>query len=1191
MFLLIRNVLPLTKTGFGKPVQLVKDALAEILTSDDGPDLADVAVTVIAAGRPIDPHSSSAYLELAHETRALDHLPRPDLLADWMKAIKKSRPTWEVVWAPQKKGKDRRMTIRFRVADSKEKVALNTPDKIRAHLESKGHRTIGGYISYYGLVDIAMADSHSVDTILSSSYFLIPSLSKEPLHVSSPRYISIDNPFELCITGLNDYDGLHEIIEKWLYHRYVRDDPAKTTRIFDTRMTSDRENYIFTMDSWESTLIVIKDADSFIAYFSNYPLLNPPKLVFELNSSGFGRKSTVSTINAGAGLVNDAISDLKRDLFDFRKEQTENNSLVQRQVAAIHVNMENQTNAVARIGNQLQQFGLSLLAGRDEKAIESRICVIDSSLAFESHCLQLCDDPAEKILLKANILALKNDRREQSVLLIKASDTTMRLIGPAPGTTVTVPPIHAADPPPSYNTPATTPALTQPDVPVQLPPARQSNANRFPASVAADLPSTPTRPVRIPVKHVNTPYTPSQSSPTMSSTPTNSTPLVFDFSSIPTTPFPPGKYPMSAKRSQPTDAPLPQSPTKKIRSSERTAPARSPSKPTPASLPIADSEMNDVFNESGVMVRNTTLTESPHLITACADQGEHRYASGLRPLTIDPSQVTPKLLGLPTVTDQLGRVHIAESPHSSYPQCHISSRKMIPKFLTWIIITLIVLCTANSAAAMRTPAGSLSLFALNTNSFVHPTKIDATNRTISHRNPDIIVITETKTNSACATKMATNRYQFFEERGSPVTGFHTYKWGVILGIKNGITVAQRLPITHPALSGRLIAVDVVIPLDSGLGFTHRIIAAYAPWNVTDTSETAAFWSEAAKLCNSTPHSWTLLGDLNATVAQAERKSGGSDARTHYLEFLRVSKGFDLWSNYPERTRLSDWTCKPRLSTDGGNIIDRIVTSSNSYLDTEIFVADSHHDYVPMTDHRPIMGRLILKPPDRNSARCTPERPPPVLNNPRIKFPDYKDKHLFQLYRDETDARIQRDGLHESAVTDDASFITLYRQVTNIINQTAVQVFGRIKRKKHDVQKTVTNQTIQQLQGRSRAIGGALRLINDPSYIPSRSAVTAHTLFLLDYSRNPSTHPSLRSFLIAKRKSVNKDLYRERSNEIYTRAKKYDSFRISQALAGGSTKRLVQPAEFVPLPMSINSTDGSSKLITSPDDVKAETRRY
>ena len=167
---------------------------------------------------------------------------------DWMNALLKSHPSWEVVWAPQKKGKDCQMIICFQVADMKEKVPVGAADKIRAHLESKGHRTIGRYISYNGLVDVTLADTRSVDSILASSYYIIPSLSKEGIHVSPPKFIPINNPFELCIGGLNDYEGLHKIIKKWLYYKYIHDDISKTTRVFDTRISHDCEYFIFTMD-------------------------------------------------------------------------------------------------------------------------------------------------------------------------------------------------------------------------------------------------------------------------------------------------------------------------------------------------------------------------------------------------------------------------------------------------------------------------------------------------------------------------------------------------------------------------------------------------------------------------------------------------------------------------------------------------------------------------------------------------------------------------------------------------------------------------------------------------------------------------------------------------------------------------------------------------------------------------------
>jgi hypothetical protein len=439
MFLLVRNVLPDDKPGFEKPVKLVRKAIADICSSDDGNSLSEITLDLIPGGRPQDTHCASVYMELSQEIKTLDSLPRPDLLADWKIALAKYQPTWDVVWAPQKKGKDRRMTVRFRVAESKDLVPANAADKIRAHLETKGHRTIGGYVSFGGLVDVMFADTNSVDLILSSNYYLVPSLSKEGLHVSSPKFMPVNNPFELCIGGLNEYEGLHEVIEKWLYHKYRHDDIQASTRVFDTRISTDREYFIFTMDSWESTTIVLKDTDDFRTYFANSPNLTDPKLLYELNSSGFGRKSVASVIDAGASFVNDAINSLKREISDFRKEQSENNSMVQRQVASIHVNMENQTNAVTLMGNQLHQFGLSLLAGRDEKAIESRISGIDNSLLFEMQCLRSTDDVTQKASIQSAITKLQVDRREQALLLAKATENTLRLIGPAPGTAVPLP--------------------------------------------------------------------------------------------------------------------------------------------------------------------------------------------------------------------------------------------------------------------------------------------------------------------------------------------------------------------------------------------------------------------------------------------------------------------------------------------------------------------------------------------------------------------------------------------------------------------------------------------------------------------------------------------------------------------------------------------------------------------------------
>ena len=1166
MFLLVRNVFPLDRPGFGNPVALVKEAIDEISRTAEGKELAEITLDVLPGGRAQDPHCSSAYIELTKDIRLLDPLPRPDLLTDWQVALTTHRPMWQTVWAPQKKGKDRRMIVRFRAAETKEKVPQSAVDKIRTYLNSKGHKTTGGYISFNGLVDITFADTASVDAILESTHYVVPTISKDGMHVSPPKYIPINYPFELCIGGINDYEGLDDTIEKWICHKYKRDDAARSSRLVASRNSLDRDYYIFAMDSWESTMLVIRDLTDFRTYFTHSPLLTDPRLLFDLNTSGFARKSLTSTIDTGAGLVSDAITEIKRDLSDFRKEQSENNNLVQRQVAAIHTNMESQTNALMLIGNQMHQQGLSLLAGRDEKAIECRKSAVESSLMFEMMSYRLAHDLTQKTTINNSIMALQKERRELADELAVASNTTLKLLGPTPGAVIP----HPSAQPTTED--ADSVGLTTPPRLVPTCPTTPQTAVRTQATVPVTPALTPAQPIP------NTPFT-------VSLTPETPSLNTFVIPSI-STPTPISRAGATVKKDRLAN--LMATSAKQLKTSGRHNVTRSETKTLQSSL-AASGSVSDIFNDDpDIVVSPYPDTDSLHLITAPIDKGD--CISCPRRIIADASDAH-KRDGMPVPLNHEGRVHTSDVPLFRKISCFRFFLNSLPSFLFWTFCALFVISLVECADAAPSAAGSLSLFALNTNGFVHPMKIDATNRAIAHRNPDVVVITETKTNSARSSKMSYETYQFFEEHGVPVSGHHLHKWGVILGVKKGITVSQRLNITHPALIGRLVAVDVIIPLDTGDGFVHRVIAAYAPWDITDTCDTAAYWSEVTKLCISSPNSWTLLGDLNATVSQAERKTGGADARLHFTNFLRLSKGSDLWSNNPERSRHSDWTCKPRLSTDGGSIIDRVVTSTDCYLDSEISAANTHLDFVPMTDHRPIIARIILKPPGRNAARCIHEPFIPVLNRPRIKFPDSTNKHLFQVFRDQTDTKIRQAGLQDFSVTDHATFNSLYTQLTEVINVTASEVFGRINRKQRNVHTTITNQTIQQLLGRSRALGGALRLDGDPTSFVSHAAILTYHLSSAEYSLNPSSHLTLRSFLLAKRKTINKNLYREHSNEVYARVKRYDTFRISQALAGGSTKRLVQSAEFVPLPMSVNTIDGSGKLLTSPEHVKAETRRY
>ncbi|EDR05271.1 uncharacterized protein LACBIDRAFT_329992 [Laccaria bicolor S238N-H82] len=75
------------------------------------------------------------------------------------------------------------------------------------------------------------------------------------------------------------------------------------------------------------------------------------------------------------------------------------------------------------------------------------------------------------------------------------------------------------------------------------------------------------------------------------------------------------------------------------------------------------------------------------------------------------------------------------------------------------------------------------------------------------------------------------------------------------------------------------------------GNGHRIIGAYAPWNPGGTGDVHHFWNDIAQLCLSSPTSWTMAGDFNATVSSLKR----GDRRTVVSQATSVDVKLELVS--------------------------------------------------------------------------------------------------------------------------------------------------------------------------------------------------------------------------------------------------------------------------------------------------------
>ncbi|KAK0489970.1 hypothetical protein EDD18DRAFT_1417512 [Armillaria luteobubalina] len=392
----------------------------------------------------------------------------------------------------------------------------------------------------------------------------------------------------------------------------------------------------------------------------------------------------------------------------------------------------------------------------------------------------------------------------------------------------------------------------------------------------------------------------------------------------------------------------------------------------------------------------------------------------------------------------------------------------VPKLILFLFLFSSSVMAANLGPSCA--SSSFLIYAINANGMHHVLKLIHINNAIGHRNPSAFVISELKSSTSTAGQITLKNYNIFEERSQPTTG--TWKWGVILGIRDDIQVVQRLAITKAILKSRVLAVNVALSDVEGNAFLHRVFAVYAPWN--PGSDSAEFWVSLTDLCNSTPHSWSLAGDLNATVSSIKRASSGEDNRRFFLEFLENANAQDLWQKNPERSCRNDWTCRARDQDRGGNIIDRVVTSSHGILDTHIHAAASPQDYIPVTDHRPICAYIVPTP--KIGSYVSRETLNPQLKVSRIRYPKASEKGLFRSFEADAEEMADQMGLFRINVDNEASWLRLYKGLTRVLIKCAERHFGRNKTNlRISMMANVTSPMIQALRAEQKHIGGALYL--------------------------------------------------------------------------------------------------------------------
>ena len=278
-------------------------------------------------------------------------------------------------------------------------------------------------------------------------------------------------------------------------------------------------------------------------------------------------------------------------------------------------------------------------------------------------------------------------------------------------------------------------------------------------------------------------------------------------------------------------------------------------------------------------------------------------------------------------------------------------------------------------------------------------------------------------------------------------------------------------------------------------------------------------------------SWSLFGDLNATVSASERASDNVLARHMFNEFLKNTCGTDLWRQCPDRNRFIDWTSRGWRSTDGGNIIDRVVVSGRCLLDSEI---STDRTWVPGSDHRAVKAKVVLKSlnPDLRTTSSTPFIPSRPLPPPRIKYPSKDDKYKFALFADSVDRLVALNSVSLlSEITSDESYIGRYNLLTTLIEQAAVNTFGRNKPYRF-VERHVTSPRIRELVALIRHLGGAISRSKGSSRQISYGSLMIFDQYSAQFALLDESHfKSVTDYMVDARRTCHKELYAAKKAEI------------------------------------------------------------
>jgi hypothetical protein len=405
--------------------EVIKKALSDVMKTH--PPVLEVPVSYSFR---LKDTPSVCTIKMCSDVASMDNAPRPDLLDMWIEPLRAYNPDWEVDWVCASPNKDKRLWVLVKGINGLTKEnATETGKKVRLKLEKMGILTVLSFcLASSATIVVNAASLRMANTLREKRTIRVPSIGLGILEINLFQVIQPEWPFELAVTGLDNYDPTLSLSLDQFFIRNFLDKDSGNTLWHRSRVVDGV--YIMMMKDWQATHSVLQAKSLFESFIQGNDQLMYLRQLYDLNTTGKWGGNISRQLKMATKAVGSEFDVLRREMDALRKEVCQGKQETANQFTQVFSNFKLLTSTVSSLHEQVQNQSYAMMTMRSQQVAAERRMMLESQQMRLKMELDLAE-PEERDEIKRAMRDINKQMEELDKEKIEMSNSLRAMLMPS----------------------------------------------------------------------------------------------------------------------------------------------------------------------------------------------------------------------------------------------------------------------------------------------------------------------------------------------------------------------------------------------------------------------------------------------------------------------------------------------------------------------------------------------------------------------------------------------------------------------------------------------------------------------------------------------------------------------------------------------------------------------------------------